>query len=228
MVGDPLEAIERKQEIVQESKSDSESEIPLSRLAKPKKSAKVKKAGKIRAKAERRLIKRKRVRRIRVRPVEDSDISGVVAPWEATCFAEESDKRVCTQQFDLVIKQSMDLACNICCLPLADFFVLQDHYESVHKERGYAACCGKKFDKRGSLVDHILLHKYPEYFKCDKCPKVLANRKNLKEHLKIHDKKLIYQCDQCSKAFHRKLLLDRHMDIHVSERTYKCDECDKL
>ncbi|XP_065367079.1 zinc finger protein 62 homolog [Calliphora vicina] len=88
-----------------------------------------------------------------------------------------------TDQFEDLFK---DLKCNNCDVPLKDFRMLRIHYRKEHNTKGFAICCGKKFFKRFSFVDHLRLHKDPNFFKCQICTKTFSSSYGLDKHMESH------------------------------------------
>ncbi|XP_055918365.1 zinc finger protein 729-like [Eupeodes corollae] len=146
---------------------------------------------------------------------------------------ESSAKMMQTaREFDEIIQKNMNLSCNICSVRLIDFAELKRHFRAVHQRRGYAVCCNKRLFKRGLVVDHINVHNNPEYFKCEKCGKILADRMCLRNHdLLFHQKEELktFKCAFCPKKYAKQYLLDQHSVKHVSqdECTFFCAECGK-
>ncbi|XP_013104799.1 transcription factor grauzone [Stomoxys calcitrans] len=137
-----------------------------------------------------------------------------------------------TKKYDSFIAENHELFCSLCHIPLSDFQNLILHFQKDHSStKPFAMCCDKKFYKRAIFVDHLYVHKDPEYFKCKHCEKVLSNRRCLKNHLESHDesRKAKYNCEECGKNFFRSGSLAKHKLLHVpeEERKFQCIECDK-
>ncbi|XP_054740737.1 transcription factor grauzone-like isoform X1 [Anastrepha obliqua] len=136
-----------------------------------------------------------------------------------------------TSDYDDFIAQHFKLVCFLCQKSLTDFREVKIHYREQHQIDGYVKCCGKKFLKRGILVDHIYFHNDPEYFKCQHCDKLLVDRRGLETHIQFFhgSRERIYHCDICSKRFFRREVLARHSLIHASDeqKIVKCTQCEK-
>ncbi|XP_073821909.1 transcription factor grauzone-like [Musca autumnalis] len=136
-----------------------------------------------------------------------------------------------TKKYDEFIAQNHELFCSLCHIPLQDFNILIIHFRDMHNTKPYAMCCDKKFYKRAVFVDHLHVHKDPNYFKCEHCGKVFANRRCLKNHLEWHDEsgKPRFNCSECGKDFFRRGSLEKHRLLHVPEeqRQFQCNECEK-
>ncbi|XP_061398244.1 transcription factor grauzone-like [Musca vetustissima] len=136
-----------------------------------------------------------------------------------------------TKKYDEYIAQNHELFCSLCHIPLEDFNHLIVHFRDEHNTKPYVMCCDKKFYKRAVFVDHLHVHKDPNYFKCEHCGKVFANRRCLKNHLEWHDdsRKPRFNCSECGKDFFRRGSLEKHRLLHVPEeqRQFQCNECEK-
>lgn len=136
-----------------------------------------------------------------------------------------------TKRYDDFIAANHELFCSLCHVSLTDFQNLITHFRSEHDTKAFAMCCGKKFFKRAVFVDHLYIHKDPEYFKCQHCGKVLSNRRCLKNHLEWHDvtRKPKFNCTECGKDFFKRGSFEKHKLLHVpeEERQFQCSECDK-
>lgn len=75
--------------------------------------------------------------------------------------------RTSKEKSDAQIKEFFNLNCDICKTSpqFNTFKELQEHYTSIHNQRGYVECCDKKFYRKDRLSNHITNHIYPEAFK---------------------------------------------------------------
>ncbi|KNC32011.1 Transcription factor grauzone [Lucilia cuprina] len=131
---------------------------------------------------------------------------------------------------DIFTDNEHKLECCICNVTLEDFRAVKQHYRNEHNTKGYTMCCGKKYFKRCLLIDHLRVHKDPNYFKCTECAKVFATRRGLEMHLEIHQtRERKFNCDECGKSYFKLHVFERHKLSHVpeSERHYNCSQCDK-
>ncbi|XP_055378845.1 transcription factor grauzone-like [Condylostylus longicornis] len=134
----------------------------------------------------------------------------------------EEDKKIAT---------FMKMICSVCQSECHSFSSLRWHFNTKHKQKGFAICCDKKFFKRSNLVDHVEKHINPESFKCNLCNKICISRWTLKLHIsRVHENlEPGHQCSFCGKSFKLKTILKRHQLIHMPEEEKKfiCNECGK-
>lgn len=134
---------------------------------------------------------------------------------------------------EFIADNHFELSCSICGASLDNFNNLKIHFRKEHDILGYAMCCNKKFYKRGVLVDHINVHKDPNYFKCLQCNKALSTRRSYEKHMETHQQmksgQLLFTCEKCDKSFLKKAVFDRHVLTHVpeEERNFQCAICNK-
>ncbi|KAM7347412.1 uncharacterized protein ACRADG_006973 [Cochliomyia hominivorax] len=132
-----------------------------------------------------------------------------------------------------IAENKFDLSCSICNVSSDNFNNLKIHFLKEHNMVGYAMCCNKKFYKRCFLVDHINVHRDPNYFKCDRCDKAFTARASYEKHMETHqlyeNRETVFTCDICKKSFLKKPVYERHVLIHVpeEERKFQCELCDK-
>lgn len=91
-------------------------------------------------------------------------------------------------------------------------------------------CCGNKFTQRYLFIDHLQVHKNPDYFKCQICTKTFTTRRSLEKHVKSHNvRERNFHCDECDKSFLEQRTLDWHKLKHLpeSERNFQCPQCEK-
>ncbi|XP_030383918.1 transcription factor grauzone [Scaptodrosophila lebanonensis] len=137
-----------------------------------------------------------------------------------------------SQEFNEYIKEHYKVHCHVCSTPMEDFSEMLVHARQEHKTRGYALCCGRKFWKRGVLVDHLRRHQDPELFKCHICERVMGQRRSLELHLRMHDIKKrgrLLKCEQCGKSFFSSVVFERHKLTHIPKEQWQatCSTCEK-
>ena len=76
----------------------------------------------------------------------------------------------------------------------------------------YCTKCDKKFDKKGTLNDHIS-DNHPKQIKCKVCSETFDKTHKLEVHLKSHDIER-FKCKTCDKIFQLKWRLDKHELAH--------------
>ncbi|KAH8283545.1 hypothetical protein KR018_005489, partial [Drosophila ironensis] len=137
-----------------------------------------------------------------------------------------------SQEFNEYLREHFKVQCQICAAPMEGFSEMLVHVRQEHKQRGYAMCCGRKFWKRGVLVDHLQRHQNPELFKCSLCSRVMGHRRSLELHMRMHEVKTrgrLYQCEHCPKSFFSSVVCERHKLTHIPREQWqvKCTTCDK-
>ncbi|XP_068154856.1 transcription factor grauzone [Drosophila tropicalis] len=135
-------------------------------------------------------------------------------------------------EIDLLISTYGRLECVLCVESpppsLTSFSDLKRHYRSQHQCDGYVECCHKRYKKRSLYVDHLRMHKDPDYFRCKTCGKQLVSRISYDVHmLRFHSKEesLKFACSQCTKRFSKRFLLEIHSRVHRSDKTDQCVHC---
>ncbi|XP_049311918.1 transcription factor grauzone [Bactrocera dorsalis] len=135
------------------------------------------------------------------------------------------------RELDDFIAENTQLSCCLCAASLKDFTDLKKHFRQEHQCVGYIPCCNNRYRKRTLYVDHLKLHKDPDFFKCTLCNKQLASRNNYQNHMDtIHPdaESLLYPCKLCPRKFAKQYILDYHIkSSHTTERNYICKTCNK-
>lgn len=131
------------------------------------------------------------------------------------------------------IREIFDMKCDLCDFEFESLLRAKQHYRKVHNiQGGYLRCCGKKFDKRFGVLDHLRYHTDPDRLRCDQCDKICINRYALKLHKKHHvplDSRA-YKCNLCSSSFMRQCELNGHMKHKHESKTgenFPCEKCGK-
>ncbi|XP_062553339.1 transcription factor grauzone-like [Armigeres subalbatus] len=125
------------------------------------------------------------------------------------------------------IEQFYDMVCDLCGDTLDDLLSLRKHFRSEHGMAAYIKCCNKKLMRRGTMVDHIVVHANPETYRCDICDKTFKGKRYITEHLEnVHGsiEKRPYKCEQCDRYFAKESLLRTHISNH---RKVHCSQCNK-
>ncbi|XP_054727969.1 transcription factor grauzone-like [Anastrepha obliqua] len=140
------------------------------------------------------------------------------------------EKLKAIRKADEFLAQNTQLSCCICMEKLKDFRGLKTHFRQKHQCTGYAVCCDLRFTKRTLYVDHIQLHKNPDFFKCAICNKQLISRKNYVNHMhSLHpsEENLQFGCKLCPKKFSKQYILDSHIRMRHMPKDHVCKLCDK-
>lgn len=152
--------------------------------------------------------------------------------------AELAAMRAQQEEYDQIIKEFFKIIrCPKCEVLVKSYSDLRPHFRIDHnKEYGYLVCCGRQFTSRKYLVDHIMVHKNPEQFKCKTCDQICRDSKSLETHEQKHCTeagpvaKETVQCEICLKTYTSKSGLKHHiLTMHVPKEEYKyqCSECQK-
>ncbi|XP_011191384.1 transcription factor grauzone isoform X2 [Zeugodacus cucurbitae] len=144
---------------------------------------------------------------------------------------KKPDTKSLIRELDDFIAQNTQLTCCMCSVQLKDFTDLKKHFRQDHQCVGYIPCCNNRYRKRTLYVDHLKLHKDPDFFKCNLCNKQLASRNNYQNHMdSIHPdaESLLYPCKLCPRKFAKQYILDYHIkSSHTTEKKYICKTCNK-
>lgn len=138
-----------------------------------------------------------------------------------------------TAQEDGRIREFFSMVCEICNdVEFETFVKAKNHYRNVHNTAGYLSCCGKKFLRRGRVLDHIHRHLNPDAYRCDPCGKRFADKFALKNHIENHEPfdSRAHKCSLCSSSFTKASKLAQHERLrHCSEedKKFHCDKCNK-
>ena len=85
--------------------------------------------------------------------------------------------------------------------------------------------CKKVFKSRGSLRDHIQIHKERRY-SCTQCGNQFTGKGNLKKHIESVHEKVQYPCNQCDTKLTRQDVLRRHIESVHAKVKYPCNLCE--
>ncbi|XP_016986407.1 gastrula zinc finger protein XlCGF8.2DB [Drosophila rhopaloa] len=89
--------------------------------------------------------------------------------------------------------------------------------------------CGKVFQRRNALVDHMNSHNSERNYPCPECPARFVQRSNRDCHLRnTHMKEYLHSCTEpgCERRFQQKRERDQHIKtVHRKERNFVCDTC---
>lgn len=137
-----------------------------------------------------------------------------------------------TAKEDAQIREFFNMECEICSDRFETFVKAKNHYRIVHNTAGYLTCCGKKFLRRGRVLDHIHRHLNPDAYRCDPCGKRFSDKFALKNHIENHEpfNSRAYKCNLCSSSFTKPSKLAQHERLrHCSEedKKFRCDKCNK-
>lgn len=137
------------------------------------------------------------------------------------CLDDDKIKTVCL------------MYCDICSVELSSLREAKSHYSYFHKIKGYLICCGRKFNARCRLLEHInVVHFHEDTFRCEECNKRFASSRTLLLHRAIHITSKAFLCDLCPKNFGTKNQIRAH--VHNTHRLdnikpgFVCMLCEKM
>ena len=66
--------------------------------------------------------------------------------------------------------------------------------------------CGRKFNQRGNLIQHMRMHKGERLFMCEVCGKSFSTGSNRNDHQRRHNQVKPYKCEYpgCGLDFYRR------------------------
>lgn len=103
---------------------------------------------------------------------------------------------------------------------------------SINKSFGFVSSaylcseCGKSFNNRSNLRQHLIRHSGQKPYSCNQCPSRFSCRAGLRSHLSCHSGLRPHVCDTCGSAFTKASSLVKHNRIHSGDRPYPCEMCD--
>lgn len=135
---------------------------------------------------------------------------------------------------DQKLRDMIEVKCHLCNLPFDTFREVNKHFRETHPSYkfGFLKCCGKSFEKRALLLEHIEVHWNPEKFKCCICnDKSYDSKPSLARHMRnMHDsKKVSLTCETCAREFRNASSLKSHMQLHEidEQKSFECYMCQR-
>ncbi|XP_044733721.1 zinc finger protein 271-like [Chrysoperla carnea] len=129
-------------------------------------------------------------------------------------------KRTCTEEKSFL--------CDICSKGFDSRSHLKEHSRTHTGEKPYLCdICSKSFTQRSSLVKHKRSHTGERPFLCDICNKTFTSQSHLNEHKRTHTGEKPYLCDICSQSFtHGKVdaMQDGRIKNEIQEDSVKMEE----
>ena len=99
----------------------------------------------------------------------------------------------------------------------------------LKSQKGSKCChvCGKHYNSKTSLTEHMASHAGVKLHRCHVCGKECGRKGDLKIHMRIHTGEKPFCCSYCQKSFTHNSHLRKHMRVHTGERPYQCSICGK-
>lgn len=125
------------------------------------------------------------------------------------------------------------LVCLSCDRNFAKLRYLKKHLREVHEKATPFSCdiCGKEFNRKSNLTEHLLIHENKYLATCPTCKKSYRTQSALKLHLRMHTKEKPYKCDICNeKSYAYNTDLKRHKrSAHgILGKPFPCEYCSKV
>lgn len=84
---------------------------------------------------------------------------------ESHAITSTNERKLSLDAENQMIREYFKMNCGICDEHFENFRNVQSHFQKMHNSSGYLICCGKKFYRRGLLLDHVSRHVDPDKFK---------------------------------------------------------------
>ena len=85
--------------------------------------------------------------------------------------------------------------------------------------------CGKKFELKNSLSNHIKSHSDFRQFQCQDCGRRFKKEGDYQRHRHLCGTAHKYMCEICQKTFMNMNSLTNHTRVHNDEKPFQCGNC---
>ena len=120
-------------------------------------------------------------------------------------------------------KKERSYKCHLCSQKLPSQHELTNHLSTVHVESKLSCKhCGHVVKSRDGLIKHEKSHEVRDC-KCEVCGKCFQFKYQLENHLKVHSQTNMYRCLHCTKEFTTNAAMLHHDKTHQTNIT--CDDC---
>lgn len=168
-------------------------------------------------------------------PTKTSNIVTVSSPY-FTNETEHEWNQIVYQVLDNVLDDIL-LKCAVCNFVHSDLHVIDTHLTKHNGAPFRFQCqlCDAWFGQQIYLMNHVIGHTVPHFYKCDWCEKSFKSSESLRVHTETRDEpsctfdssgRQIFQCDVCRKTFLNEHLFRSHnTELHYGGKPYKCEIC---
>ena len=121
-----------------------------------------------------------------------------------------------------------DLGCSFCGKEFDEKEELKNHILKAHKDKKYQCSeCEASYLSRISLQTHIEQVHERKKHQCSTCGEVFESMARLETHTALHhDKSKLFKCPTCSATYTRRLTLNHHIaSVHDKSLGHLCPEC---
>ena len=165
-----------------------------------------------------------------VRMVKDMEVvveECVIEPWQLTDHVEVDDNHVNVED-DQEHKHSVSDEED---KEVAAYYDVRDAEEGlIIGNETISDClecpqCGKKFEFKKSLSNHIKSHSDLKRFQCQDCGRRFKKEGDYIRHRNCCGAPHKYKCEKCAKTFMNMNSLTNHIRVHNNEKPFQCSNC---
>ena len=162
-----------------------------------------------------------------MRMVEDMEVvveEYVVGPWQQTDHVEVDDNHVDVEddqehKHSVSDEEDKEVA--------AYYDVTETEEGLIENETNFLKCpqCGKKFEFKNSLSNHIKSHSDLKRYQCQDCGRRFKKEGDYIRHRNCCGAPDKYKCEKCEKTFMNMNSLTNHIRVHNNEKPFQCSNC---